>query len=359
MSLDLRKGKTRTMLEASIDAALLAVEVYNKPRTSFRSEGYITLMIIAWTRLFHAWFHHEIGERYFYKKQNGRYKKVDGERKAWELGTCIRKYGKLGEPVQRNLELFIKLRNKVEHRHIDQKEVDELIFGECQALLFNYENLVTHLFGEEYALNESLVFALQFSQLRTGKQQQASRKALSRDLRAIYDYLVKYRETLPQDVYDSQEYSIKLLQIPKVANTNRCDVAVEFIRWDSLSEEDKKNFKKITAIIKDKRVPTEAANAGRIKPGEVCAAVKPHIPDFNHYYHRCFYTVYGIRPAGGAKDPFKTDTRFCHYDEAHDDYLYQQAWTDFIIEQLTSKKVTLAEIKESFKAGEERRILDE
>lgn len=43
----LRKGKTKSILEGSIDSALLAVEVYNKPRTTFRSQAYIVLMIIA------------------------------------------------------------------------------------------------------------------------------------------------------------------------------------------------------------------------------------------------------------------------------------------------------------------------
>ena len=57
----LRKGKTKSILEGSIDAALLAVEVYNKPRTTFRSQAYIVLMIIAWTRLFHAYFNKTIG----------------------------------------------------------------------------------------------------------------------------------------------------------------------------------------------------------------------------------------------------------------------------------------------------------
>lgn len=359
MSVDLRKGKTRTMLEASVDAALLAVEVYNKPRTAFRSEGYIALMIIAWTRLFHAWFYHTIGERYFYKKPNGRYVKVDGERKAWELSTCIAKYGKLAEPVRRNLEFFIKLRNKIEHRHIDRREVDVQIFGECQALLFNYENLLTHLFGPEYAINESLVYSLQFSQLRGAKQKQASRKALSRDLRDIYDYLVKYRKGLPQDVYDAQEYSIKLLYVPKVANTNRNDLAVEFVRWDALSEAEKKNVEKLTAIIKDKKVTTEAANVGKLKAGEVTAEIAQHVPEFNLYYHQCFYTVFKVRPRGRAKDPFKTDTRFCHYDEAHNDYVYQEAWPSFIIEQLSTGQITLPEIKKAFKGGEEWTIEDE
>jgi len=47
-----RKGKTKNILESSIDSALLAVEIYNKPRTLFKVENYIILMIIAWNRLF-------------------------------------------------------------------------------------------------------------------------------------------------------------------------------------------------------------------------------------------------------------------------------------------------------------------
>ena len=80
----LRRGKTRSILNSSIDSALLAVEIYNKPRTTFRSEGFITMMIIAWTRLFHAYFNTSIGDRYYYKKKSNRYDLVDGEKKAWE-----------------------------------------------------------------------------------------------------------------------------------------------------------------------------------------------------------------------------------------------------------------------------------
>ena len=141
----LRKGKTKNILEGSIDAALLAVEVYNKPRTTFRSQAYIVLMIIAWTRLFHAYFRKTIGDRY-YHKEKGRYQLIDGERKAWELKTCIDKYGNLSEPIRANLQFFIGLRNKIEHHNVTEREVDVLIFGECQSLLYNYENLLIQIF---------------------------------------------------------------------------------------------------------------------------------------------------------------------------------------------------------------------
>lgn len=78
----LRQGKPKTILENSINSALTAVETYNRPKATFRMESFIILMIIAWTKLFHAYFHVTIGEKYFYKEKNGRYKIIDGEKKG-------------------------------------------------------------------------------------------------------------------------------------------------------------------------------------------------------------------------------------------------------------------------------------
>lgn len=72
----LRQGKAKTILDNSINSAITAVETYNRPRTKFRIENYIILMVIAWTKLFHAYFQTTIGERYFYKEKNGRYNKL-------------------------------------------------------------------------------------------------------------------------------------------------------------------------------------------------------------------------------------------------------------------------------------------
>jgi hypothetical protein len=46
----------KQLLQKAKDSALLAVEFYNKPAVSFKSEGFITMMCIAWTSLFHAYF---------------------------------------------------------------------------------------------------------------------------------------------------------------------------------------------------------------------------------------------------------------------------------------------------------------
>lgn len=266
----LRKGKTKSILDGSVDSALLAVEIYNKPRAAFRTQAYISLMIMAWTRLMHAYFNQSIGDKYYYKKKGStRYEIVDGERRTWELKTCIAKYGNFTPAIKANLELFVKLRNRIEHRHIEKREVDALLFGECQALLFNYEQTLIKLFGEEFAISENLVYSLQFSSLRTDEQVVASKRALSADYTDIKKFVDSYRTSLPNDVFNSQEYSIKLIQIPKIANTNRSDLAIEFVRWDSLSSEDKKSYRKLDAIIKDKKVKQPVVNLGGMKPSQV------------------------------------------------------------------------------------------
>lgn len=352
--MQLRKGKTKTILESSIDCALLAVEIYNKPRASFRVENFITNMIMAWTKLFQAYFHHSIGDKFYYKNRNGRYDLIEGEKKSWELKTCISKYGKLTPAEKTNLEFFIKLRNKIEHRHIEKDEIGIIIFGECQALLYNYENKLIEFFGEEYALNESLSFALQFSRLRTKSQLNSSKNLLSKEVKELKEFIEKFKENLRDDIFNSQEYSIKLIQVPKISNTNRNDLAIEFVNWNNLSEEDKENYEKITAIIKDKVIHKEVVNPGKLKPGDVVKLVNKNIPSnkkINHFDHKCLYYIFSIRPTANDEinsDPFECNTKYCHYDEVHDDYVFQEEWVNFISLNINCDNLTKELWKNNF-----------
>lgn len=56
-------------LDKALDSALLSVETYNKPAVKFKSGGYIVLMCIAWTSLFHAIFFKR-GIKPFYREKN-------------------------------------------------------------------------------------------------------------------------------------------------------------------------------------------------------------------------------------------------------------------------------------------------
>lgn len=350
----LRQGKTKQLLESAIDCALLAVEIYNKPRTPFRVENYITNMIMAWTKVFHAHFQNTLGEKYFHKqKGSSRYILVDGERKAWELTFCIKKVSTLSPSVKANIEFFIKLRNKIEHRYISKDEIGTMIFGECQSLLNNFESFVVECFGEEYALNESLAFALQFSTLRTTHQRKASKTILAKEVKELMDFITKYRESLDDSTFNSQEFSIKLISVPKISNTSRNDLAIEFVNWNTVKDSDKDKYSKLLAIIKEKHIIKEVINPGKLKPGEVISKVCSETPieKFNHYDHQCLCSIFSIRPYKERKevDPFNTDSAYCHYDEAHDDYLYQVVWAEKIIDLINNEGWTKSKWKEIYK----------
>lgn len=332
----LRKGKAKQILESSINSCLLAVEIYNKPRAQFRCEGYITLMNIAWTKLFHSYFQHTIGNKYYYKDKQGRYELINGERKAWDLSRCIRKHNKLSTAIVANLKFIIGLRNKIEHRYVDKHELDLSIFGELQTLLYNYENILIELFGESYQINENLVYSLQFSQMKMDSQNIANRKLLSKEMKDINNFIIKYRKTLPEEVFNSQEYSIKLVQIPRISNTNRNDLSIQFVKWDNLNEDDKVKYNKLNVLVKEKIIKKEIINVGRLKPSKVLEKVLDKCDiKINHVHHKYFYYVYSIRPVSFENlEPSDTNTEYCHYDEVHGDYLYNSNWVDFISRKL-------------------------
>lgn len=306
---------------------------------------------MAWTRLFHAHFNKTIGDKYFYKKGK-RFEIIDGERKAWELKTCVVKFGKLSQAIAANITFFIGLRNKIEHRHIDERELDTLVFGECQAFLYNYENTLIELFGEEFAVSENLAYSLQFSRIRTDGQEQSNKQVVSDQIRDIKRYVENYRTNLSDEVFSSQEYSIKLLQIPKVSNTDRKDLAIEFVNWNVLDEDDKANYEKLLAIVKDKIVVREVVNSERFKPGKVLSEVKRRTGHtLTQFDHLCLYYVFSVRPIKGEGQPREaTNSRYCSYDLTHEDYVYQQEWIDFLCNLLVNQDFDIQDARKNYKA---------
>jgi hypothetical protein len=68
-------------------------------------------MHIAWLYLFQAQYQRD-GRKYFYKLPNGRYQRVEGEPKTWEISRFVEAELAQDNPVRSNLTLTIRLRNK-------------------------------------------------------------------------------------------------------------------------------------------------------------------------------------------------------------------------------------------------------
>lgn len=330
----------RPYLEKARDSALLAIEVYNKPAVKFRSSGYIALMVIAWTALMHAVFIRK-GVKPYYKNSQGKYQEVDGDFRHWELSTCVAEYWKAqpNHPVRSNVEFFIPLRNKIEHRHLP--ELDTAIFGECQALLLNFDELLGEHFGPAQQLRESLSFSLQL--FPSGESFAQAVKA-NKQLADVKKFIDDYRAMISTQVIGSGQFAFKAFLIQVGNHQSNDALPIQFFYRDKLSDAEREEFDKFAVMIKSK--DGTIVNGGLLKPAAVVSMVQTELGDpkvmrptgetnkFNLNTHSLFWKRYKVRPASGSKKPADTVKEYCVYDEPHKDYLYTAAWVKFLIEKM-------------------------
>ncbi len=325
-------------LEQAKGACLSAVETYNRPGVAFRTRTFTVLMAIAWTSLFHAIFYRRGRKPWDVRSGSGRgirYEKIDGEPKHWELSECARQfYGGHNPPQRKNLEFIVLLRNKIEHRY--HPELDPALYGECQALLMNFEELLVDQFGAAQALADHLDLALQFSAFRPEGQKEAIRRLNSSAAKDLLTFIQSYRAGLPADVLESSSYSVRVFLLPKLAvRDTAADLAVEFVPYDPTDPEEMKRLKRVTAMIKEKLTPV--ASAGLMRPSKVVARVQEQLPDFSIHTHTQAWRTYNVRPPAGTVNPAATRPEFCIYDELARGYGYTEAWVKFLLRKLGDK----------------------
>ncbi|MEO7819488.1 MAG: DUF3644 domain-containing protein [Actinomycetota bacterium] len=326
--------RAKELLQKARNAALLGVEIYNKPATPYRSEGFIVQMTIAWTALLHAILEAR-GVSYYYRQDNGRFQRVDGERKAWELARCMREYlpGQTNA-LSKNVEFFIGLRNKIEHRFLPS--LDGAIAGECQALLLNFETVLEQEFGSGWALMENFFIAVQLSKMRPGKNLEAIKRLQSSLPVNVIEYMAAFRSGLSDEVLNSQEFSFRVFLVPNVANRREsADAAIEFVKYDETDPRQVAELARLGVLIKTKQV--EVLNKGGLKPKDVAARVAEGIgrPFSASSHHARAWRYYKVRPSDRAGDPANCDNRYCHYDNAHRDYVYTDVWVKLLIRELS------------------------
>lgn len=328
-------------LEKSRDSALLAVEMYNKPAIKFKSGGYIVLMVISWTALFHAIFFRQ-KRKPFYK--DGRFfRKRDGDYCYWELSYCLKEYfgDDSSNPIRKNLEFFIPLRNMVEHKSIP--EIDTDVFSECQALLLNYDKIVEKEFGKKYCIRECLSFALQ---LFPSSKSLNSAVISNPSTKPIVDFIKAYRNSISTDIINSGEYAFKAFLIQVANHDSKNSLPVQFFSYDKLTAEQKKNVNRVAALVKNKHVQIPVQNMDLIKPNKVVKRVQKGLGNpkvfrsgkekdkFSQHTHTLCWRIYEVRPENGHNEPAMTISKYCIYDEPNNSYLYTEDWVDFLIEEM-------------------------
>ena len=318
------------------ESCVAAVENYNKPGRAFRTRTYAILMVVAWTALFHAIFHRRGRKPWYVEDATGsrlKYKKIDGEPWHWDLAECVRRYYLGDNPPQRaNLEFMVLLRNKIEHR--DHPELDPALYGECQAMLTNFEELLASEFGEHQAVSGQLAVALQFSILGPEAQEEALRRLQSSAATDLLDFIRQFRGGLPREVLESSSFSLRAFLVPRLANREEsADLAVEFVAYDPTRPEEMEGMRRVAALIKERHVP--AASSGLMKPSEVVARLGECLPfRVTMHTHTRAWKAYRVRPGTNSTRPQETDSQYCLYDDLSKSYGYTEAWVRHLCAKL-------------------------
>jgi hypothetical protein len=325
----------RIMLDGAIDEALLAVDLYNQPRQPRRLEGFFVHMHLAWLYLLHAEFRHD-GIDYHYRLANGRFEKVDGEPKTWDLQRCVSERWPTAGPVRSNLELTIALRNKIEHRY--HEAIAVATSGYAQALLLNFEDELTTFFGPGVSLGDQLRFPIFVGELT------ALGETRMRDLRnelpkGARDLLARFEASLDPAITSDQRYEFRITLVPKLGPKQAADQALTFVRESDLTDAEKETLQALgkagSVVIREQTRPV--ANAGLLKPTKVVEQVQAEIPFKFHMGHfiRSWH-VTNCRPTWDSAHPERTDERYCVYDEPNGDYLYKSAFVEKLVRETST-----------------------
>ena len=253
------KSVKTELVKKAREAMLAAVQLYNNPQVTFKAESFITLSVIGWTYLLHAYYR-SIGIDYRYYRNAGKKKVYDktkyGAYKHWELERCLNETKcPLDSDTATNLRFLIGVRHEIEHQMTDR--IDEFLSAKLQACALNFDFYICKLFGDKYNLSKELSLAIQFSPL-TPEQHDTLYKN-SHITSNVKNFVVAFEDVLSDEALSSSRYAYRVLFVPiNAKRKGQADQVVEFIKSDSpLAEGIEKTYAFLKETEKRKYLPSE------------------------------------------------------------------------------------------------------
>lgn len=125
-----------SFLNKSQEAFLMAIEIYNKPTINYRLESFAFFICNAWELLLKAKLLKENKSIYYSDKKN----------RSLSLSNCITAiFTNDKDPIRKNLEIILNLRNTSTHFII--KEMDNIYLPFMQANVLNYSKILFDYFN--------------------------------------------------------------------------------------------------------------------------------------------------------------------------------------------------------------------
>ena len=306
------------LIEKSREAALSAVQIYNNPTTTFKTEAYIILFVIAWVYLLHAYYRLKKVDYRYYEVIDGRkkYLYVDGGRRYWDLVKCLSvPECPIDKHASNNLKFLIGLRNQIEHKKA--AGLDSYLSARYQACALNYNYYLKTLHGEEYSLDEKLALSLQFAELDY-QQAEIIKDKEQQIPQYVRTYIADFENGLTTDEIQNERFAYRLLFTKVTAKREgQADRVIEFL---SPSDPLAKGIQKEYWIKEDREKPKFSATQVINKIKEL------GFKSFGMHQHTAFWKQHNGKDPGKGFGTNVVKT-WCWY----------QTWVDYVYKTLMNE----------------------
>jgi hypothetical protein len=142
-------GSYRALLGNSVSAMLAAIEIYNKPQFTYRSECFVILLLNSWELAFKAILSKNKIRIFKPKERNKPYMTLG-------LWDCIEESKELFpssiefKPVAENIGRLVDYRNNAVHFY-NEEGFESLIYGLAQTSIVNYRDVISACFDRDIA----------------------------------------------------------------------------------------------------------------------------------------------------------------------------------------------------------------
>jgi Domain of unknown function (DUF3644) len=334
-----RPARWKSSIEAACAEACLAVRLYNDASERRSFEGFVVHMHLAWLYLLHAEFQRgNVDIRYRKKDSPRRLERVGGEPKLWELARCITERWPDQTAVRANINFFIALRNKIEHRYTRfQQELTLAVGGKSQAFLLNFEEELTSQFGVRFSLATQLRFPVFIGSFTT-EGRQALERLHSRLPSELKRFIIQSGQALPDEVRDDDKYDLRLRVFLELVKNPALGLPIHFVQAADMTEQHKELLRETCLVIVRER-QRDVSNRGWLKPKQVVNAVAAQVScKFTRGHFIKAWKAESVRPPARSTHPERTLEQYCRYDEPHHDYTYSPAYVGHLVRSLQTRE---------------------
>lgn len=301
------------LLAKSKEAALNAVQTFNNPLTTFKSETFIVHMVKAWMYLLHAHYRSQDIEYRYCEMINVRrrfHRTKGGGFKFWSLEDCLKHADcPVDKAAKQNLFFLIGLRHEIEHQL--SLGLDEHLSARYFAWCLNYEAEITKLFGEKHTVARFLRATLQFSPALLQPSDEVTETALPA---SVTKYIQEFDDSLEEEDFNSPQFAVRLIFTQKQVNhPGQADKVIEFVAPGS----------ELGAAINKQHWVVKPVEKPKRRAGEIVAMMKEegHVR-FGPYQHTCLWK------ARDAKNP-----KFNYCIELGGQWFWYENWVKVVREE--------------------------